>query len=260
VRGGTTVTFGSILNLPQTGQIMPSSDLSWRTFRPAEGFYSSAVESLDALPVRTFLPTAYEPRYPYPLVVFLHGLGGNEEQILRLAPRLSRRNFVCIGLRGPHRVGARDDGRPGCSWGPEGTVDALIEDYVLQAVEQSRRQYHIHSERIYLAGICEGAMLAYHLGLLFPEKFAGVISLNGTMPRHGRPLLRYPEIRDLRVFIGHGIANAVLPMSLALNDCKLLYTAGLSVEMHTYPSTHRLHPDMLRDINRWIIRRCNEEL
>ena len=79
------------------------------------------------------------------------------------------------------------------------------------------------------------------------------------MPRVDRPLLRYPEIRDLRVLIGHGVANAIVPLSLAQEDRRLLYTAGLSVEMHTYPTNHRLHPDMLRDINRWLIARCNEE-
>jgi hypothetical protein len=27
--------------------------------------------------------------------------------------------------------------------------------------------------------------------------------------------------------------------------------------MHTYPATHRLHPDMLRDVNRWVMEQCN---
>jgi phospholipase/carboxylesterase len=233
-------------------------DLSLRTYRPAEGFYTSEVRAPRPLPVRTFLPTGYEPRYPYPLLVFFHGQGGNEEQILRLAPRLSRRNYICISLRGPLALGARPDGRLGFSWG-EGSQDALIEDYMLRAVEQTRRNYHVHSERIYLAGFGDGATLAYRLGLTFPERLAGGISLNGSMPRQGRPLLRLPEIRSLRVFIGHGIANAVVPLSMAKADARLLYTAGLSVEMNTYPATHRLHPDMLRDLNRWIIASCNEQ-
>ena len=81
---------------------MPHTNLSWRTVRPSEGFYTSEVHATDPRPVRTFLPTGYEPNYPYPLLVFFHGHGSNEEQILRLAPRLSRRNYICIGLRGPH--------------------------------------------------------------------------------------------------------------------------------------------------------------
>ena len=237
---------------------MPYPDLSWQTFRPAEGFYTSEVQHPRRLPVRTFLPTGYEPRYPYPLLVFFHGRGGNEEQILHLAPRLSRRNYICISLRGPRELGARNDGRVGYSWGTHGRTNTLIDDYVLRAVELTRRSYHVHSERIYLAGIGEGATLAYSLGLQFPEKFGGVISLNGALARSGGPLFRLPAVRQLRVFIGHGIANATVPLSLARQDHRLLYTAGLNVEMHTYPATHRLHPDMLRDINRWMISQCNE--
>src|SRR5262249_34532940 len=113
-------------------------------------------------------------------------------------------------------------------------------------------------ERIFLAGFCEGATLAYRLGLLYPSRFAGVISLNGAMPRLGGPLLRLPDVRQLRVLIGHGIANALVPLAMAQADYRLLYAAELSIFMHTYPATHRLHPNMLRDVNRWIIDMCNE--
>ncbi len=235
---------------------MPSTNLSWRTFRPEEGFYTSEVKAPHRLPVRTFLPTGYEPNYPYPLLVFFHGQGGSEEQILKLAPKVSRRNYVCISLRGPQALDPRPDGRIGYSWGVSGHGDALVEEYVLQAIEQTRRTYHIHSERIFLAGICEGAAMAYRLGLRYPEKFGGVISLNGAMPRGG-PLLRLPQVRQLRVFMGHGIANPYIPLTTARRDFRLLYTAGLSVHLHTYLTTHRLHPDMLRDVNRWVMELCN---
>jgi phospholipase/carboxylesterase len=236
---------------------MPSINLFWRSFRPVEGFYESEVQGVRRLPVRTFLPTGYEPNYPYPLLVFLHGHGGSEEQVLRLAPRLSRRNYICIGLRGPQSLDACPSGRAGYTWEPNGRCDTAIEDYVFQAIQQTRRNYHIHSERIFLAGFCEGAALAYRLGLAFPDKFAGVISLNGSMPRGDGPLFRLPQARQLRVFIGHGIANAFVPLATARQDLRTLYTAGLAVQMNTYRATHRLHPDMLRDINRWVMEICN---
>jgi phospholipase/carboxylesterase len=228
------------------------------TARPLEGFYNSEVAASHRWPVRTFLPTGYEPNYPYPLLVFLHNHGGSEEQILRLAPRLSRRNYISIALRGPYPLGPRTDGRPGYSWGLEGGSEVVLEEYVFRAIEQTRRHYHVHSERIYLAGFCEGASLAYRLGLLYPEKFGGIISLNGCIPRRGGPLLRLPQVRQLRVLIGHGIANAIIPVSLARQDFRLLYTAGLDVRMLTYAANHRIHRDMLRDINRWIMRQVND--
>jgi phospholipase/carboxylesterase len=219
--------------------------------RPAEGFYTSEVGAPHAWPLRTFLPIGYEPNYPYPLLVFLHGHNSSEEQILRLAPRLSRRNYICIAPRGPH-VTQRSDGQTAFSWGPEDQDDPLVEDYIFRAIEQTRRSYHVHSERIYLAGFREGAALAYRLGLLYPERFAGVVSLNGALPRRGGPLLRLPDVRKLRVLIGHGIANSVVPLSLAKQDHRLFYSAGLAVDMHTYPTTHRIHAEMLKDVDRWV--------
>src|SRR5947207_14217052 len=117
---------------------MPFIDYSWRTFRPAEGFYTSEVEEPRRLPVRTFLPTGYEPNYPYPLLVFFHGHGGSEEQVLRFAPNLSRRNYVSISLRGSQLVGSDAEGQAGYSWGPDAPCDFETEEYVLRAIEQTR--------------------------------------------------------------------------------------------------------------------------
>lgn len=238
---------------------MATSKLFPVPLRPPEGFYTSEVTAPRGWPVRTFLPSAYEPNYPYPLLVFFHPNGGTEEQVLRLAPRLSRRNFLCISLRGPHRQVPRADGRPAFGWGHDGGHDAQLEDYVFRAVEQTRRHYHVHSERIFLAGFCEGAGAAYRLGLTYPERFGGVIALNGLLPRRGGPLLRLPAARRLHVFIGHGIANAIVPLSLAKSDYRLLYSAGMDVRLHTYASNHRIHRDMLRDVNQWVIDRINAE-
>ncbi|MFO0880460.1 MAG: hypothetical protein U0840_24205 [Gemmataceae bacterium] len=231
---------------------MALPNLQQHSCRPAEGFYTSEVAESQAWPLRTFLPVGYEPNYPYPLLVFLHGERSSEEQILRLAPRLSRRNYISIAPRGPRALAPRNDGRPTFSWGPDNHDDPLVEDYIFRAIEQTRRAVHVHSERIYLVGFREGAAIAYRLGLLYPDRFAGVISLNGTMPRHGTPRLRLPEVRNLRVLIGHGIANAIIPSTLSRQDYKLFYAAGMPVKYRTYPTTHRIHPDMLRDVDQWV--------
>jgi phospholipase/carboxylesterase len=226
---------------------------------PPEGFYTSEVTSPHAWPLRTFLPFGYESNYPYPLLVFLHGHNSSEEQVLRLAPRLSRRNYVCIAPRGPVSLGEQPDGRTTFSWGAGEQDDPQVEDYIFRAIEQTRRTYHIHSERIYLAGFREGAALAYRLGLLYPDRFAGVISMNGSLPRQGGPLLRLPDVRKLRVLIGHGIANPIVPLTLARQDARLFYSAGLPIRMRTYPTTHRIHAEMLKDIDRWVQEHISED-
>ena len=238
---------------------MPETNIHWRLDRPAEGFYTTQLPAHPDRPVRTFLPTDYQPRYPYPLVVLFHGNGGSEEQVGRLAPRLSRRNFICISLRGPRSLGSRPDGRPAFAWPDDGGDDS-IDDYLVSAVEQTRRTYHVHSERVYLAGICEGADVAYRVGLGMADQIGGVIALNGQIPKPaGTPLFRLSAVRSLPVLIGHGIANMIVPYTAAERDYRLLYAAGANVRLVGYPTNHKLHPNMLRDINRWIINGLNSD-
>jgi phospholipase/carboxylesterase len=228
---------------------------------PTEGIYASQLPHLSSLPVRTFLPTGYEPNYAYPLIVFFHPHGGSDEQVLRLAPRISRRNAIYVGLQGPVPLNLKDDdGLPAFGWGEAGEYDAHLTEYLMKAVEQTRREFHIHSERVYLAGVAEGAGIAYRLALQNPGKFAGVISVNGTLPRPNEgPLFHDDEVKDLRVLIAHGAANEVVPLEMARRDFLALYGAGADVLLSTYPCTHTVHPNMLRDVNRWVIRNADHD-
>lgn len=228
---------------------------------PTEGVYASKLPHLRSLPVRTFLPTGYEPNYAYPLVVLFHQHGGSDEQVLRLAPRISRRNCIYLSLQGPVPLNLTDDdGLPAYGWGEPGEYDAHLGEYLLKAVEQTRREFHIHSERVYLAGVAEGAGVAYRMALRMPGKFAGVVSINGTLPRPAEgPLFHDDEVKDLRVLIAHGAANEVVPLEMARRDFLALYGAGADVLLSTYPCTHVIHPNMLRDVNRWVIRNVDHD-
>jgi phospholipase/carboxylesterase len=230
--------------------------------RPMEGFYTSEVVKPSPLPVRTFLPTGYEPNYPYPLVVFLHRDGGNDDQVLRMAPRVSRRNYICISLRGPQPMGLRADGRLAFGWGEEGEYDDFVEEYLMRAVDITRRSYHVHSERIYIAGIEEGATQAFRIGQRMPEKLAGIISLNGTLPTpdENGPLFSSPECRQLRVLMCHGTQNENIRIDRSESDRNTLYAANMEVSYETYQTNHKLHPHMLRDMNRWIMGNVNAEI
>jgi phospholipase/carboxylesterase len=228
---------------------------------PTEGVYASKLPHLSSLPVRTFLPTGYEANYAYPLIVLFHPHGGSDEQVLRMAPRISRRNAIYVSLQGPVPLHLTDDdGLPAFGWGEAGEHDAHLNEYLLKAVEQTRREFHVHSERVYLAGVAEGAAVAYRLALQQPGKFAGVIAINGTLPRPAEgPLFHDDQVKDLRVLIAHGAANEVVPLELARRDFLALYGAGADVLLSTYPCTHTVHPNMLRDINRWVIRNAEQD-
>jgi phospholipase/carboxylesterase len=234
-----------------------------------------------------FIPRQYEPNYPYPLLVLLHARGGDEEQFVRAMPALSWRNYVALGLRGPEPVTKRDR-LAGFGWGVQfeqpgrrrarGTPapseaevvrralfnsepDALdrLEEAVFTAILQTRNLLHVHSERIFLVGCGEGAAVAYWLGLSFPERFAGVVAVNGWLPVGLRPLGRLKACRELSVLVVHGAWNSRVPLHDARQNVAILRAGGLRVAFQSYPSSHRLTNPMLSDVDTWLMGHCTAD-
>jgi phospholipase/carboxylesterase len=235
-----------------------------------------------------FVPQRYEPNYPYPLVVMFHQRGGDEQQMMRSMPAMSWRNYVGVSLRGPEAIQKQGriighgwteafckSGKARRSTLPQLTdadwldrrlsdrspdpVDAL-EDGVFSAIRRIRRSVHVHSERIFLMGCGEGAAVAYRLGLSYPEKFAGVVAINGWLPSgHGfRPLGRLKASRSLRILAVHGEWNGRVPVEKARRDVATLRAGGLKVAFQSYPCAHRMTSPMLSDVDTWLINRCTD--
>jgi phospholipase/carboxylesterase len=225
---------------------MPVTTTTRRLTRPTEGFSTTCLLSQPDRPVRLFLPSDYQPKYAYPLVMLFHANGADEDSAARLAPLLSRRNYVIAAPRGPVNLGLDRTGRPAFSW------NATDSGYLRSVLTYAREKYSIHSQRLYLLGVGEGAAAAYRFGLELGEAVAGVVALNGDLPTETKK-----EMRGLRLFLGHGLSNPMVPVSLARRSSRLLTRAGAVVQLQTYPTSHRIHGDMLRDVNRWIMGTVN---
>lgn len=222
--------------------------------RPIVGLLAETESVEPAAPARVLLPDRYTDRYAYPLVVLFHPAGMDEEAILSSVPHLSRQNFVVLSLRGPRA----SEGR-GYDWCTTDENDG-VEDYFFQAVAQTRRSFHVHSERIYLVGLGEGTLPAYRLALANPDRVAGVAALNGPFPKpKGNPLFRLETVRGLKAFVGHGLLNHAVNMEAARHAHRVLFATGADVQFRTYMTGERVEPDMLRDVNRWIIGNLNAE-
>ena len=118
---------------------------------------------------------------------------------------------------------------------------------------------HIHSERIFLVGCGEGAAVAYRFGLSYPERFAGVVAVNGWLPTGLPPLGRMKACRDLPLLVVHGAWNSKHPLSSARREVAALRAGGLKVAFQSYPSTHRLNSQMLSDVDTWLINHCTAQ-
>ena len=63
-------------------------------------------------------------------------------------------------------------------------------------------------------------------------------------------------VAQIRRRRAHSVAQLLgygFPIMPAQKDARRLAVAGATVRFLSYPTTHKLHPDMLRDVNRWIM-------
>ena len=81
--------------MPRTQRSVPPYPLI-PTPPDSDASLASFCSSQSTLAHATFGPQHYEPQYAYPLIVWLHGRGDDERQLLRVMPHVSMRNYVAV--------------------------------------------------------------------------------------------------------------------------------------------------------------------
>jgi phospholipase/carboxylesterase len=225
------------------------------TFEIESGLFSTAQHDT----IHTvFAPLHYEPGYSYPLLVWLHGPLCDERQLLRIMPLVSLRNYVAVAPRGvivAPRGGANCPPTEEVAYGWSHNERDLqqAEQRIFDSIDMIFRRFNIDRRRVFLAGFDTGGTMAFRVAMNHPYKFAGVLSLGGCLPTGGAPLSRLPEARQLAVFLAAGRRSTVYREQQVCDDLRLLHTAGMSITLRLYPCGHELSPQMLCDVDRWII-------
>jgi phospholipase/carboxylesterase len=214
---------------------------------------SLVVDAID-FPYALFAPLHYEPGYAYPLIVWLHGEGCDERQLQRVMPLMSMRNYVAVAPRGMS-VADAGGGKLGERHGWMQTEDHIgqAEQRVFDGIMLARHRFHVDPRRIFLCGFDGGGTMAVRIAMSHPSRFAGVISLCGPLPSGRAPFGNLVAARQLGILLAAGRGSRKYPVAAVCDDLRLLHTAGLSITLRQYPCGHELMPQMLADVDRWII-------
>ncbi|MDO4557902.1 MAG: hypothetical protein Q4C47_02945 [Planctomycetia bacterium] len=229
----------------------PGSASGTRTESRPRGFDPSVFTREKESRSLCFGPLHYEPNYRYPLFVWLHGPGEDEQSLVRIIPEMSLRNYVAVAPRGPYCNGGMLRSWAGVGTGSD--VSDGVQSRILGAMDEAKRKYSIHTDRVFIGGFGVGGTTALRMAMLNPGLFAGVLSIDGPVPRGGRPLLRWGLARRLAVFLGAGLNTFQYPVSRICDDLRLLHSAGFGVTLRHYPWGHELRPQILQDMDRWIM-------
>lgn len=198
-----------------------------------------------------FCPLHYERGYAYPLIVWLHAPGESEDELRRVMQRISLRNYVAVAPRGtkPHA----GEQPTGWTWSQDPDHVEAADERILEAIDFVRAQLHVCSQRVFIAGRGAGGTMALRIALSRPDRFAGAISLDGLLPKTGRPLHRINELRGMPVLLSARTHRQSCPENGLCENLRLLHAADISLSLRYYPQDDSILPLMLGDIDRWIM-------
>ncbi len=135
---------------------------------------------------QTDLPQNYYDGNIFPLVIFLHGTGGNASQCkndYKFSEKANAQGFIVIypeGVRSEGILGIRTWNAGICC---DYAADHQIDDvhFVSTLIELGISRYKVDPKRVYITGMSNGAMMTYRLACELTKKIAAIAPVSGTM-------------------------------------------------------------------------------
>jgi phospholipase/carboxylesterase len=176
------------------------------------------------------VPRAYDPGVAAPLLVLLHGAGGDGQQMLGLCTVIAEARGIL--LLSPDSRGRTWDVILG-AYGPDVV-------FIEQALAHVAERYHVNAERIGVGGFSDGASYALSIGLINGALFSDILAFSpgfaAPTEAHGSP----------RIFVSHGVEDEVLPIDpCSRRLVPLLRKAGYDVDYREFPAGHVVPPEMV---------------
>lgn len=169
---------------------------------PRRGDFKKAYRSKvdDTLqPYRLFVPTSYDGSKAYPLIIALHGMGGDEN------------SYFDGYANGAFKTAAEAHGYiVAC---PKGRQSASMyvgtaEKDVMDVLAEVQRSYRIDSDRVYMTGHSMGGFGTWSVAINHPDVFAAIAPIAGG----GNPM-EIPKVAHIPALVIHGDADKTVPVA-----------------------------------------------
>src|SRR5213595_1584740 len=182
-------------------------------------------------------------------LLLLHGTGGNEHDLISLGREVD----PAAGILSP-RGKVLENGMPRFFRRlAEGVFDledlknrtSELADFVAAAAQH----YGFAADKVVAAGYSNGANIAASLLLLRPEILSAAILFRAMVPLAPD---KQPKLSSMRVWIGAGTDDPIIPTSETKRLAELLRKAGADVTIRHFPAGHELTPDDVEAARDWL--------
>lgn len=169
------------------------------------------------------VPDGYQAEQPAPLILMLHGAGGNAMGALVLLQQASLFSSALV-LAVESRQQTWDIIRG--HYGPDIR-------FIDQALEQTFKRYAVDKQRIAIAGFSDGASYALSVGLTNGDLFGHILAFSPGF------MVVKEQVGQPRIFIAHGRSDMVLPIERCSRRlAPQLKQAGYSVTYQEFDGPH----------------------
>ena len=182
-------------------------------------------------------------------LLLLHGTGGNERDLIPLGRELDP-NAALLSARGK----VLENGMPRFFRRlAEGVFD--VEDLKYRAneladfVSAAAQHYGFSTDELVAVGYSNGANIAAGMLLLRPEIMRAAILFRAMVPLVPDTL---PDLSSVRVWIGAGDHDPIVPVSETKRLAELLRRAGANVTIHFENAGHGLTNNDVETARHWI--------
>jgi len=198
-----------------------------------------------------------------PMLVLLHGIGANENDLVSLAADVDPRLLV-VSLRAPRPY------HSGFAWFG---LDFPAQGEVVPNVEQAHEtvadlvrwldaapaRLGADPQQVYLLGFSQGAMMSLAVLRTAPERLAGVVALSGLFDdRLVTTRAADAAVARVPVFVAHGVEDRVLPIADGRAIRDRFQPVVEDFTYREYPMAHTIGPDEKRDVATWLTLRIDD--
>jgi predicted esterase len=198
-----------------------------------------------------------------PLLVALHGYGGNKKSMARLVRPALPEGFALASLQGPHPhlIRPEDRSRPLAfgfgwitNWKPEESI-ALHHAAIDAIRERASAEGSLDSGAIFLLGYSQSVALNFRYAFTFPGKVRGIVAVAGGIPGDWDEEGKY---RDAPVDVLYlaGRTDEFYPPERIDGNARALERRGARVTVEVLETGHDFPTEAMPVVRRWLEERA----
>ena len=192
------------------------------------------------------------------LLVLMHGVGSNEQDLIGLAPQIPER-FHVLSLRAPFRMGPGSHAWFDFSIEPSGertineSQEAQSRALAAEAIAKAAAHLGIPPERVVVGGFSQGGIMALSLLLTQPALMQAALVWHSRLLAQVLPLAAPADaLRGKQMWLSHGTHDNVIPLVNAQSIAHHMATLPVALTYREFPGAHEIRPSELAATVTWL--------